>query len=111
MKKIIVSIIVISLLVSTTPTIMCVEETIDEKQLIDYDDLEIETISKYGTVTEYGGPELDFDFIYKVVENLSNIVKKYPMGRDFGSPGEHYARDLIIGWMKEIVLAMFIQKK
>ena len=55
-------------------------------------------------VSEYGGPQLDYDFIYKVVENLSNIVKQYPEGRDFGTPGEHYACDLIKGWMQEIGL-------
>ncbi|GEM_PF-2575259 len=55
-------------------------------------------------VSEYGGPLLDYNFIYKVVENLSNIVKTYPEGRDFGTPGEHYARDLVKGWMEEIGL-------
>jgi hypothetical protein len=55
-------------------------------------------------ITVYGGPELDFEFIYKVVENLSNIIKTYPMGRDFGTSGEHYARDLVRGWMEEIGL-------
>jgi hypothetical protein len=54
--------------------------------------------------TLHGGPQLDFSFIYQVVENLSNIVKQYPQGRDFGTPGEHYARDLIKGWMQEIGL-------
>ena len=55
-------------------------------------------------VSEYGGPELDYNFIYEVVENLSNIVKQYPEGRDFGTPGELYARDLVKGWMQEIGL-------
>lgn len=59
------------------------------------------SISTRKAINVSGGPELDFDFIYKVVENLSYIVKKYPMGRDFGTPGEHYARDLIVNWMNE----------
>jgi len=55
-------------------------------------------------VTRYGGPELDFEFIYKVVENLSNVVKTYPKGRDAGTPGNHYAGNLVKGWMEEIGL-------
>ena len=55
-------------------------------------------------VNGYGGPQLDFKFIYKTVENLSYIVKDYRKGRAGGTPGEHRARDLIIGWMEEIGL-------
>jgi hypothetical protein len=64
----------------------------------------VELISSSDDVNKYGGPNLDFEFIYRVVENLSNTIKKYPKGRDFGSPGEHYARDLVKGWMEEIGL-------
>jgi len=68
------------------------------------DNLKIKAASMGKIVNEYGGPELDFNFIYRVVENLSNIVKQNPEGRDFGTPGEQYARDLIKGWMEEIGL-------
>ena len=64
----------------------------------------IDEKSEVRSLTDYGGPNLDYKFIYKVVENLSNVVKKYPMGRDFGTPGELYARDLVKGWMEEIGL-------
>ena len=65
-------------------------------------EMESSTSSHNGFI--YEGPKLDFKFIYQVIENLSNIVKMYPKGREFGTPGEHYARDLIVGWMEEIGL-------
>jgi hypothetical protein len=55
-------------------------------------------------LTEYGGPQLDFDYIYTIIENLSNIIKKYPKGREFGTSGEEYAGELIFNWMNEIGL-------
>jgi len=75
--------------------------TIHDVQNNDFDDSHKKISDESGIKKEYGGPVLDFDFIYKIVENLSNIVKKYPMGRAFGTPGEHEARDLVKGWMEE----------
>jgi len=55
---------------------------------------------------EDGDVELDYDYIFSITENLSYIIRdpSYWKGRDFGSPGEHYAKNLIKGWMEDINL-------
>lgn len=64
----------------------------------------IEIKKQFNEINSYGGPELDFEFIYRVVENLSDVIKIFDKGREFGTPGELYARDLVKGYMDEIGL-------
>ena len=49
---------------------------------------------------------LNTTYIHSITQILSDIVKndEYPTGREFGSNGEHHARDLIEDWMNEIGL-------
>lgn len=66
--------------------------------------VDVEAKEQFEKINSYGGPALDFKFIYKVVENLSNVIKDFKKGREFGTPGEHYARNLIYSYMEEIGL-------
>lgn len=53
---------------------------------------------------DYGGPELDYDFIDEILENLSSIIMEYPEGREFGYDGENEASIYIQDCMNEINL-------
>jgi hypothetical protein len=74
---------------------------------------EVEAMPGCWEVNEYGGPTLNFTFIYRVLQNLSNIIKdpRYPNGREFGTPGEHLARDYIEDRMQEIGLQNITTEK
>ncbi len=59
-----------------------------------------------GTGGEGDEIELDYDWIYDIVVNLSNIIHNITtngihMGRDFGSLGEQKAAEYIYNWMDE----------
>ncbi len=56
---------------------------------------------------DYGDPDLDHDYIYNKIVNLSRIItyeKFQPKGRWFGEPGENKSAQRIEGWMNDIGL-------
>ena len=86
MKKITI-LIILGLLVTTLPLATAEENDIDTN------------------VTEYGGPELDFEFIYRITKNLSDIIYEHPKSREFGTSGEQLASELLAEYMEEIGLS------
>jgi hypothetical protein len=67
------------------------------------DDLDVESIIEGIGINNYGGPNLDFSFIYRVLKNLSNMIYFYEKGRYFGSEGEKASMEYLKAEMDEIL--------
>lgn len=60
--------------------------------------------SGQGEEPDYSWAKLDYDYMYEITKNLSDIVFTYERGKEFGTKGERDAADLIEIWMNDIGL-------
>ena len=71
--------------------------------LLNFSSISIIDIDIFANATSGGDIYLDTQYIYNITENLSNVIYKaynnseIPKGRYFGSKGEQYAAEDIIG--------------
>ena len=66
--------------------------------------IKVEAVQQSPMVSNYGGPILDFDYIYNITKELSYIIYKHPNSREFGEPGEQIASEFFVQYMQEIGL-------
>jgi len=95
------AVVTILLLLLSASSIYAKTDSIDVNEVVSGSTSSDENSKVDKIITDYGGPVLDFGFIYKIVENLSYIVKDHPKGRAMGTSGEHCAWDMVVEWMQE----------
>ncbi|MCD6542471.1 MAG: right-handed parallel beta-helix repeat-containing protein [Thermoplasmata archaeon] len=63
-----------------------------------------------GSAGEYE-PIINYTYVWRKTQKLSDIVKEHPKGRAFGTPGEHEAANLIQRWMNETLGSVNVDRE